>query len=342
MLENLQIRNFGTNKSKDIEFDPNVTTIIGRSYIGKSWILRALRWVALNKPAGDSFINWDASEAKVKLTIDGRRIIRTRSKSINSYRLSGRKEPYVAFGNDVPKDIAEIINLSEINFQTQHSTPFWFCETAGEVSRQLNSIVNLELIDSTLANIASEIREANVVVKVIEADLDLAVKQKKELDYVEDLNRDLERVECLQKQFEQITQKRATIAEKLELIAKYRLIRENAVQQASDALKAVSIGDSYFKIADLFEKLSELVESGQSLQKILENKPPSFSPLEKLKVKLDVVIVQFDSLGMLIESIEDRSQEKCQIEIELKERKKELMEVAGGICPLCGAVMEKS
>jgi len=172
--------------------------------------------------------------------------------------------------------------------------------------------------------------------------LDLAVKQKKELDYVEDLNRDLERVECLQKQLGQIMQKRATIAQKLELVAKYRLMQENAAHQASDGLKAVSTGDSYLKVANLFEKLSELVESGQSLQKILENKPPSFSSLEKLKVKLDVVVSQVDSLDTLIESIEDRSEEKCQIETELKERKKELKEVAGGRCPLCGAAMKKS
>ena len=339
MLEKLQITNHGTNESKVIEFDSNVTTIIGRSYIGKSWILRALRWVSRNKPAGDSFITWDADEAKVKLTIDGRRVIRTRSKSINSYRLSGRKEPYVAFGNEVPKDIAAIINLSDINFQGQHSTPFWFCETAGEVSRQLNSIVNLELIDSTLANIASEIREANVVIKVIEKDLSKAVEQRKELNYVEDLNRDLENVERLQERHKEIAQKRATIVGKLELVAKYRLIQENAAQRALDGLKVVSIGDRWVETTQLVEDLSELVESGQNLQNILDNRPPSFSPLEKLQGSLDVVIEQVDSLDTLIESISNRRIEKCQIEEILKKCKKELEEIAGGRCPLCGGMI---
>lgn len=342
MIETLQIKNFGANKEKDIEFSPQVTTITGRSYIGKSWILRALRWVVLNKPAGDSFINWDADKAKVKLTIDGKRVVRTRSKSINTYKLSGKEKPYVAFGNDVPRDISEIVNLSDVNFPGnlgQHTAPFWFCETAGEVSRQLNSIVNLELIDSTLANIASELRKSKAVIEITEEALTKAVQQKKELVFVDDLNQDLEDVENLQKLHAEKARELATIDEKVKLVAKYGSIQENAAEQASDGLNAVSAGDRYRETTELVEKLLKLVGSGQSLQSTLEERPPSFSPLEKLKKEMEQATEQYNKLDMLIESIENRRNKTCQTEEDLITYTRELKEIAGGRCPLCGAKM---
>lgn len=341
MIEKLQIRGHGTNKKLDISFSPYVTTIVGRSYIGKSWILRALRWVCLNKPAGDSFINWDSNEAKGRLSIDGNKIIRTRSKSINTYKLSGKEKPYVAFGNDVPKDIAEIVNLAEINFQGQHATPFWFCETAGEVSRQLNSIVNLKLIDSTLAEIDSQKRKADLTIKITEATLVETVEQKKELAYVEDLNRDLTGVEKLWDGYETITRKRVVMAEKIELVAKYGSIRENRLELASDGLKAMSVGRRYRKIADSAEKLSRLVYSALSLRNLLKNKPPSFTPIEKLKEKSEQIHKRVYLLGVIVEGIEDWSKQKCQMKEILKTLTKELEENIGKSCPLCGQPINK-
>ncbi len=346
MLEKLQIQNVGTNEKLDIELSPEVTTLIGKSFIGKSWILRALRLVALNKPAGTSFISWDTNKAKIRLAVDGRRIIRIRSKTTNTYRLSGKKKPYVAFGNNVPEDIAKILNLSNINFQAQHSTkenriPFWFCETAGEVSRQLNSIINLELIDSTLSNIASELRKTDLTIKITEKALTKAVQEKKDLLYIEDLNISLENVEIRQEQYEEYKQKCSTIKEKIKLVLKYRFIRKNAAEQATDGLKAMSVGKLYLKTADSIEKLSKLIKSGQIQQDILKTRPSSIIPLKRLRKKLEQIISQVNGLDDLIESIENRRREKCLMEKTLESLTKEFNEVAEGRCPICGKSMKK-
>ncbi len=341
MIEKIQIRGFGANEKLDIDFSPNVTSIIGKSFIGKSWMLRALRWVLLNKPAGDAFINWDSDEAKVRLSIDNKKVIRIRNKSLNTYKFSGKKEPYVAFGNDVPRDIAELVNVSDINFQGQHAAPFWFCETAGEVSRQLNSIVNLKVIDNTLAEIDSQKRKTRIVIEVVEESLTKVVAEKKGLDYVEDLNRDLTGIEELWDNYEEDARKRRVIGEKIDLVAKYGSIRENRLGLASDGLKAMSVGGRWGEIADSVEKLSNLVESCQSLNDILKNKPPFFTPVRELKEKMEWITSQFNNLNDLIEAVENRSKQKCQTEKDLKKLKKELEEIAGGRCPLCGAVMKK-
>lgn len=341
MIEKLQIRGFGANEKLDVEFSPNVTSIVGKSFIGKSWMLRALRWVMRNKPAGDSFINWDSDEAKVRLSIDSKKVTRIRSNSDNSYRLSGKAKPFVAFGNDIPRDIDDLVNVSEINFQGQHSAPFWFCETAGEVSRQLNSIVNLEVIDSTLANIASELRKTKVVIEVTEKSLSKASKEKKELAYVEEMDVGLWKVEALQDQYKANVEKRTTIDQKLNLIAEYVSIQENSLGLVSDGLKAMSVAERYAEIAASVEKLSESIESAQSLQSVLRNRPPSIRPLEKLKKKTEQLSIQYYKLDNLIELVENGRQEKCRTGKNLMRFKKELEEIAEGRCPLCGKPMTK-
>ena len=346
MLEKLQIQNVGTNEKLDIELSPEVTTLIGKSFIGKSWILRALRLVTLNKPAGTSFISWGTDKAKIRLSVDGKRVIRIRSKTTNTYRLSGKKKPYTAFGNAVPRDIAEILNLSQINFQAQHSTkenriPFWFCETAGEVSRQLNSIINLELIDSTLSNIASELRKTDLTIKITEEALTKAVQEKKDLLYIEDLNSDLENVEKLQKQYEQDARKRSVIEKLTTQAGLYTSQRENRLEQVSDGLKAISAGKTYLKTADSVEKLSKLIKSGQIQRDILKTRPSSILPLKKLRKKLEQITEQYNRLYNLIEATKIRRQEKCQTETELIKCKKLLVKVADGRCPIRNRPMKK-
>jgi DNA repair ATPase RecN len=341
MLERVQIRGVGANERLDIEFGPNVTSIIGKNFQGKSWALRALRLVMLNKPAGDSYINWDCDEAKVRLSLDGKIVTRIRNNSDNSYRLSGKPKPYTAFGNDVPLDIAKLMNVSDrLNFQTQHSTkenriPFWFCETAGEVSRQLNSIVNLELIDVTLANIQSQQRAMNSVSKAAEQDLSIAIEEQKELSYVEDMNKELEHCESLQEAYQDIVEKRSKLEETLKSVEKHTSIRDRRSRYVTEAQHVLSAHAEYTKAAEKAADLAESIEKIRGLRQALENKPPSIKPLERLKIKADEFSAHCEELGSLIESIERGRRLQCQKKEELKRSQREL-DKEKILCPNCG------
>ena len=339
MIDKLQIRGFGANEKKDVNIGPGVTSITGRSYIGKSWIIRALRWVALNKPAGDSFINWDSDEAKVKLSINDRKITRKRNASTNTYKLDGKQKVYKAFGNEPPSDIAKIINLSEINFQAQHDTPFWFSETAGEVSRQLNAIVDLKLIDTTLANLDSDIRDINSEIKLTESRLDAAIEQKKNLSYVLDMDKDLKSLEEQEKQLKENARGCVLLAEKIELVRLYGVEHKNAAQAASDGLNVVSIGKSYLKIAAKALELQELIDLGSNQQKILKNRPPVFTPLCRLNKQLNQKTSEVTNLTLLITTIGIREQTKCQNEERLESLKASMKKLMAGRCPVCGKKM---
>lgn len=154
------MEDFQAHQRLALEFSPTITTIKGPTDVGKSAILRALRWICLNDLDGPSeaYIRDGARSVSVRiLTGDKDEITREKGRT-NSYTLDDKK--YKAVGSSVPDEIAGVLRVSTLNFQGQYEAPFWFSESAPEVSRQLNAVIDLSIIDTTLSNIVSTVRQA--------------------------------------------------------------------------------------------------------------------------------------------------------------------------------------
>lgn len=198
MLEKLVLQSFQAHRKLVITFDPHLTTIVGNSDVGKSTVIRALRWLCTNQiePNAEAAIHWDYEGTRVRLIVDGHSITRSRIKGDNRYTLDGAV--FKAFGASVPDRISDLLNIGDENFQQQLDQHFWFADTPGQVSKALNRIVNLEVIDRTQANIAADLRKARTVVEVSEQRLAEARAAKKELRYVPYLSDQLREVEELE------------------------------------------------------------------------------------------------------------------------------------------------
>ena len=345
MISKVEIRNFSTHKKQDIEFSPNVTTITGSSFLGKSTILRAIKFVCMNRPTGDKFISWEAEKTSVRLTVDEKRIVRRKGKGINEYTLDWRgaktSSKFKAFGNDVPKPITDLVNMSDINFQGQHDAPFWFCETAGEVSRQLNAIINLEVIDKTLANIASGVRKSKTTIDIIQERFDKAIEDKKELDYIVELDKDLVGIEELEKTQSQIAVESTTLRDIIENVLRYRSQRDNAAGAVSGGLTALEKGSIWRKIKGLVETLDNHVKTAIRATKVIQDTPESIILLDKLRIEWIGQKGERNDLEILINEIQNGKGRLCQIKNEFATAKKQFSKVAEGRCPICGKSMKK-
>lgn len=166
MLKSLKLTNFQAHTSTKICFGSGITSIIGASDIGKSAVIRALGWCALNNLPGESFIRHKTKEAVVEIVTDGHRVTRSKARggASNLYELDG--DELKAFGMDVPAQVFEALRLSPINFQSQHDAPFWFGLSGGEVAKQINAIVDLSIIDQTLYKLGQEVRRRRDAVVV--------------------------------------------------------------------------------------------------------------------------------------------------------------------------------
>lgn len=163
MLTKARVRNFQKHKDLTVKFGPRVTTIIGATEAGKSTFLRALLFVFFSRwrPA---YHRHGKDTTTCEIWIDGRHVVRRKGKSVNSFILDGKKLSAVGKGG-VPPEVAALFGLTPANVQNQLDPPFWFTETPGAISKKLNRIVNLELIDETQARAAAGCRAAEAAVK---------------------------------------------------------------------------------------------------------------------------------------------------------------------------------
>lgn len=151
MIESISINNFQSHKATRLKLAPTVNTLQGNSDCGKSAVMRAINWLLFN-PAGDYFVSDWAKKGKtivapceVTLEVNGHKITRRRDKEFNGYTMDG--EVFEATRNSVPPQILEALGLGEVNVQRQLDPPFLLSMSAGDVSRYINSLVNLTRID---------------------------------------------------------------------------------------------------------------------------------------------------------------------------------------------------
>lgn len=341
MFEKLEIRGFSTNKKLDVEFGPGVTSIVGRSFKGKSASIQALRWVCLNVPTGEEFINWDFDKVAVRLSLDDKRIIRSRGKGGNIYkrsqhagsqRLKGYKV-YAAFGNNVPAAIEKILNVSKLNFQGQHDRPFWFGETAGEVSRQLNAIVNLEVIDNTLREIAIKKNKAVERIELTEERLSDAVKEKKELAYIVRMDRGLTELEGMEAQIQLKERICTQIDELIKSGQIHASTRENASVGLSLAQMALSTCDTYRDIAKSVDILGQLIKETRRLRQITKVTLPSIKPVRDAMKRVAETDDKIFELKNLIRDAETKKELVCENKKTIKSMESKLTDFDA--CPLC-------
>lgn len=192
-MKNLKLINFQSHKSFEIEFDPKVTTILGRSDIGKSAIIRSLYWLTFNRPGGKAFILHDKQFAKVSLQVDNLTIHKIKGKKTNCYKIN--KNKYSAIGRKVPEPVSKALNLGPVNFQMQHDPPFWLHLSPGELAKEVNRIIRLDEIDLILSRTISHIRKIKTQQEVSESLQKKAKDELSKLKWMDEYEKELNKIE---------------------------------------------------------------------------------------------------------------------------------------------------
>ncbi len=346
MITSLRIRNFQRHRDLKIKLDPAITTIVGPTDAGKSAIIRALKWLALNQPRGASFKKHGADRVSVTARTDdstyGDKVTRSKGAK-NSYILND--VVYAAFGSDVPKPVSDVLQLSEINFQDQHDNPtsrtcspaFWFSESPAEVSRRLNDIVDLSVIDSTMAYLSGNLRKAKLEMTVVEERLKKARAERAELKVAKEARAELVTLEKMAKRIATGRQRATTLEELVAQAESYRGAHVDALADAEDLLE---IGQRWAAKYRSCKDLEERVDEGTKASKLAAAKIPDLSELVRLGGAAERLSGNASALKTLVEAgIKERMDQDYYTEVE-KEARKTLKKEMGDTCALCGSSLE--
>lgn len=339
MLTSIHIKDFQAHASLTVPLDPRITTIVGASDRGKSAVLRALRWLCLNKPGGEAFIKDGTTGTIVTvnvLTDYGYELPVQRERGkVNVYRREGTD--YKAFGADVPPDIASLLNVSAINFQQQHDPPFWFGDTPGEVSRQLNEIVNLGDMDRVLGKLAAGVREAAARLELCEQRRAAAKLERDRHEIAGEMNDSLGEVEAL----EAIHKDKALAASQLRLLVeevRKQGVREGEAQRRAQAgCWVLEKGDAWAALHGKRADLEKQLGSIRTLSATASRTIPPLAPVEALGERLAALEGKRRGLAEAMAAVR-----RLTSAVRLAEADASMAEVVfetemGERCPLCGS-----
>lgn len=332
MIEKLRIRNFQKHGDLLVKFDERITTIVGPSDAGKSAILRALRWVLLNQPDGDAFIRDGQKEVSVVLRVDGHTVKRRRGKA-NEYVLD--KKSLVSFGRgNVPDLVARITNVSDENFQLQHEAPFWFDLSAGEVSKRLNAIVDLQVVDESLAAASKMARERAAQAKIMQKAVQDSKNAKKRLAYVPTLVEEFERLTEAHEVAVIAAQSVSKLSDVISCAktesARHRRYK-NATRDSSNLAKEL---DSLNELNKRTRRLADLLEGVLDHNTTIEQNNTA-KPLAKAIRNLQRTASTRQAVGELVRKLKTAQQKQWQAEKEKQELESRLPKR----CPTCSRVM---
>lgn len=340
MLRKISARNFQCHAKLDIDLD-RITTFVGVSDSGKSALLRMIGWVAFNQPVGDEMVRQGAPSAIGKLVFDDCTVIRTKGKGRNSYTLDGKIQK--AFGaGKVPDLVAAAMRLDSINFQWQFDGHFWFADTAGKVSQELNRIVDLSVIDSSLAAANADLKKAKATREVCEERLEAARKEAASLAWVPDMVRDLDSITTVQKHIEESREAGDLLEEVLGSIEEAENRGKEASERAEVALALSKRLEAHCRVTQERESLSELFDRLAELEKVAAKGVPDLSGTEKRLLEANRLRDEGNSLEELLDRLDELEEELCQRRKTSTQAARDLAEASQGLCPICGTEMSRS
>lgn len=331
MLNQLQLTNFQCHEKLTIDFDESITSIVGPSDVGKSAIIRAWGWVCTNYPQGDAFIRSGSDGCEVTLKADGKTIKRVRGKE-NLYFLDDQR--FAAFSNNVPDQIADHLKIGSVNLQSQHDAPFWFSLTSGQVSREINEIVDLGSIDDALGYVASEVRTAHTGLTVAKERYSEAKAEKESLGWVDDAVVEFEKLKGWHEYYTTRATKTGRLAASIESGEIHRKKANEARKGANRGSKVVTLGMGARNKGRRVAELEKLIETASRKEVVV----PDMIDLDLAYRKLLIVLNDVERLQLQLNKMKWHINEAKRAKKLADKSHEELERKTEGKCPLCGRV----
>jgi len=184
MITKLTIENFQSHKRTEIEFSPGVTVLVGESDVGKSAVVRVLRWLFLNEPRGAGFMRQGAAHCKASLLYgNGTVVERFRNRERNLYAVTspdGTREIFEGFGTDVPEEVLSVTGVRKLsvgdvsfapNIAGQLEAPFLLSEPGSTAALLLGTLSKADVFDAALKDALADSARLRREARSLEADV---------------------------------------------------------------------------------------------------------------------------------------------------------------------------
>ena len=333
MLEKVKLQDFQCHEDLSIAFSDKITTLVGDSDKGKSAVLRAIRWACSNRPTGSGFQRIGSERVRVRLKVDGQTVKRERGKSENLYALDGKE--YRAFGTEVPQDVQSLFALSDVNFQGQKDGLFWLGLSPPELARQLNKLVDLDVIDRVTGELASSLRSLRMEKAVVEGRLEEAKKELAGLVFVPGMDKELVGLEDCEKTIGELDGRISSLDGIAKQAAEAHINKKKLVTRKNVGQAVLDLGDEAARLEERAKLLHDLIFQVKESRELAKKSVPKLDLEAELSAMTDAES-GYNKLEKLVGEVKIAGIALKKSRVEWNKAKGILEEESGGLCPLCG------
>ena len=336
-LKGVKLLNLQSHDKNSFKFSPFLNTIVGTTDSGKSSLLRGIIQLITNKMKWDDLRRWDSVSTNIIVSgTCGQVVKRIKSNKKNKYVVNGKELDTVR--TDVPNDVLSVLNLTKINIQEQKESWFLIDKGAGVISKEINKVAGLSIMDDTIQAVNSEIRDIKARIRsdknhITECDVSLfdiewIDKADVELKVLEDLERKISEVEAqetfLQNALDSISQERKKLS---------GLISPQIIEEIKELFREY---DEIDKIEDQIVELEyELGDLSSYRMKLKTIKIIDVSELEVLNKEVIELDDRIEDLEELLADLQFYVKEKKNCEYSLEITNEKLGRIKK--CPTCGS-----
>ena len=290
MIKKLILNNFQSHTNSELEFSDGINAVVGESDSGKSSIIRIIEWIRTNKPKGINFIKEGSNNVLGQLETENAIIIRERtSKNTGSYKINN--EEYSVMGNDVPEEITTLLNLSDINIQTQLNNHFLILNPSGQIAQYLNNITKLDKLTIGVDKLRG-------IKGKKDEELNLYEKDKSDIETF--LKSGIvETIESLSKNYKTVSkliQQETALSQDIEKIRRIIYnIRETEKQKIPED-KLIKLRKKLKESNELFIRLADINNKIKNVENIIFNMTSTIQQLEQYNIDIESIRKELQSV----------------------------------------------
>lgn len=300
-------------------------------------MMRMLKFVCLNDGDGKKLVSWGKDKLEAELEVDGHLVKRVYGKGVNAYYLDGKK--YVSFGRGkVPGPIESVLNCAEVNFRHQiDGTMYWLTDSPGQMSKRLNEIVNLDVIDRSLAEAAVRVRKAKARADVSKDRIKSVKAKLAELDFVPAMGETLARLERRRDHARKARRQARLLMNSIregETLAHQKDAIRRAVLQGK---RTIAAGVAARQASERRSELQSSIDREIEVSGLVGSGPLDLSNVEAARARADEAAGRRRELEQSIQDELDLEEEACRIRSELEVLNQDMKKASrSDRCPTCG------
>ena len=281
----LRLKNVQSHVDTVLDITGNFVAITGPNNVGKSAIIRAVRWVLYDALRGSRFITKGQAQASVEMRLDDHIVTRIKGDGKNAYVCDDTT--LEAINKGVPIEVSTLLNVRpilvdkdlelELNVSRQSEHPFLMGVTGSVRSKVLNTITGSHILDAAARETTTVLKRLHTSHAESAERISALDTELKKYEGLETKRQVISEAKVLQAKIKELDQKKGRLVEMQ--LRYHNLVSDLAILKAKPTVDLSQVDGAVSRIESLLA-YKKILSDAVGLSAVLLAEKNSLTQLE--------------------------------------------------------------